>query len=188
MQNVIPLRNIRPEDLSRAGGKAVSLSNLVRNGFSVPDGLCVTTAVYDAYIDAAGLRERILLELNRKEARHLRWEEVWDSALRIRSMFLRRPLPAEIREELSRHIEPRFADRPVVVRSSAPAEDSEKTSFAGLHESYVNVAGLEAILDHIRRVWASLWSDAAILYRRELHLDPAASAMAVVIQDVVFGD
>ncbi|MFP4351119.1 MAG: PEP/pyruvate-binding domain-containing protein, partial [Desulfococcaceae bacterium] len=188
MQTVIPLQDINPEDLSRVGGKAVALAKLARSGFSVPDGLCVTTEVYDAYIDAAGLRERILLELNRKEARHLRWEEVWDSALRIRNMFLRRPLPTQIREELTRLLEPRFENRQVVVRSSAPAEDSEKTSFAGLHESYVNVVGIEAILSHIRRVWASLWSDAAILYRQELHLDPAASAMAVVIQEIAAGD
>ncbi len=188
MQTIIPLQNIRPEDLPRVGGKAVSLANLMRGGFRVPDGLCVTASAYEAFIAGAGLRERILLELNRKDARHLRWEEVWDSALRIRGMFLNHPLPEAMREELTRHIEPRFGDAPVVVRSSAPAEDSEKTSFAGLHESYVNVVGTEAILEHIRRVWASLWSDAAILYRRELNLDAAVSSMAVVIQEIVPGE
>ena len=188
MKTIMPLRDIRAEDLSSVGGKAVSLANLMQNGFTVPDGLCVTAAVYDAYVSDAGLRERILLELNRKEDRHLRWEEVWDSALRIRNMFLNRPLPAAMAAELNRPIEARFGNSPVVVRSSAPAEDSGKTSFASLHESYVNVVGAEAVLEHIRRVWASLWSDAAILYRRELGLDATASAMAVVIQEIVPGD
>ena len=64
-----------------------------------------------------------------------------------------------------------FAERPAVIRSSAPQEDSAGASFAGIHESYVNVRGHAAILDHIRRVWASLWSDAALLYRRELDLE-----------------
>jgi pyruvate,water dikinase len=71
------------------------------------------------------------------------------------------------------------------VRSSAPGEDSSKTSFAGLHESYVNISGEEAILDNIRLVWASLWSDRALLYRQELGLDVEKSAMAR--SGVVFG-
>lgn len=188
MRAILPLKDVRLEDLPLVGGKAVSLARLMQNGFAVPDGLCVATAVYKDYVADGGLRERILMELNRKDERHLRWEEVWDSALRIRNMFLNRPLPAAMAAELADAVEARFGDAPVVVRSSAPAEDSGKTSFAGLHESYVNVVGVDAVLERIRRVWASLWSDAAILYRRELGLDAAASAMAVVIQEIVNGD
>ncbi len=77
-------------------------------------------------------------------------------------------------------------DRPVAaVRSSAPGEDSSARSFAGLHESLVGVSGPDALLNAIRVVWASLWSDAALLYRRELDLDPARSRMAVVVQALV---
>jgi phosphoenolpyruvate synthase/pyruvate phosphate dikinase len=72
------------------------------------------------------------------------------------------------------------------VRSTAPDEDAAASSFAGLHESYVNVAGTEEILARIRLVWASLWSDRALLYRRELNLDIASSAMAVFIQRLIF--
>ncbi len=75
-----------------------------------------------------------------------------------------------------------------VVRSSAPGEDSAGASFAGLHESYVNVRGVDDILEHIKLVWASLWSDAALLYRRELGLDPRRSVMAVVVQEIVAGE
>lgn len=75
-----------------------------------------------------------------------------------------------------------------MVRSSAPGEDSRRTSFAGLHASFVNVAGLQAVLEHLKLVWASLWSDAALLYRRELGLDVRTSAMAVLIQEMVAGD
>jgi pyruvate,water dikinase len=76
----------------------------------------------------------------------------------------------------------------VVVRSSAPEEDTAAASFAGLHESVVNVSGVGPILEAVRRVWASLWSDAALLYRQELGLDVETSAMAVVIQEIVVGD
>jgi pyruvate,water dikinase len=67
-------------------------------------------------------------------------------------------------------------------------EDSATASFAGLHDSFVNVRGLPAILDSLRLVWASLWSDRALLYRQELGLDPAASSMAVIVQELVVGD
>ena len=82
----------------------------------------------------------------------------------------------------------RFGDRPTVVRSSAPDEDAASSSFAGLHESYLNIRGSDAILEHVRKVWASLWSDAALLYRKELGLDVEKSTMAVVIQEIVRGD
>ncbi|MBN1103320.1 MAG: hypothetical protein JXL84_07905, partial [Deltaproteobacteria bacterium] len=67
-------------------------------------------------------------------------------------------------------------------------EDAAKTSFAGLHESFVNIRGLESVLEHIRLVWASLWSDRALLYRQELGLDVEKSTMAVVVQEMVFGE
>ena len=82
----------------------------------------------------------------------------------------------------------RFGDSAVVVRSSAPDEDSSRASFAGLHESYVNIRGNEAIVEHVRLVWASLWSDAALLYRRELGLDVSKSSMAVVVQEILAGE
>jgi phosphoenolpyruvate synthase/pyruvate phosphate dikinase len=90
-----------------------------------------------------------------------------------------------LRSALRRPLQESFSDRATVVRSSAPGEDSAKTSFAGLHESFVNVKEVDAILDHIKLVWASLWSDAALLYRKELGLDIEGSSMAVLVQEIV---
>jgi pyruvate,water dikinase len=134
-----------------------------------------------------GLRERILLELHRKDFKEMRWEEIWDCATRIRNMFLTKPLPDDLAQEIRAAIGDRFRDKSVAVRSSAPEEDDAKSSFAGLHESYINVTGVESILKHIRLVWASLWSDAALLYRQEIGLDVEKSSMAVVIQETVVG-
>ncbi|MDT8441551.1 MAG: PEP/pyruvate-binding domain-containing protein, partial [Desulfuromonadales bacterium] len=111
--------------------------------------------------------------------------ELWDLALRVRNLFLTTPLPEGLIRDLTPHLEARFAGQPVMVRSSAPAEDAAGTSFAGLHDSFGNVHGLSSIFDRVRLVWASLWSDRALLYRRELGLDPATSAMAVIIQEMV---
>ncbi|MEA3375188.1 MAG: PEP/pyruvate-binding domain-containing protein [Chloroflexota bacterium] len=98
------------------------------------------------------------------------------------------PLPDDLAEVLADALEARLRGEAVAVRSSAPGEDSDTVSFAGLHESFINVSGVDRILKHVRLVWASLWSDAALLYRRDLGLDVSSSTMAVVVQELVTGD
>jgi phosphohistidine swiveling domain-containing protein len=184
----IAFESLEETDRPRVGGKAWALSRLAREGFSVPRGAVVPVEAYRAYVGPTGLRERILLELNRKPFESMRWEEMWDAALRIRNLFLKTPLPAELHGALLAEAERAFGDSPVAVRSSAPGEDSAGASFAGLHESFLNVRGAASIVEHVRLVWASLWSDGALLYRQELKLDVAESAMAVVIQELAEGD
>jgi pyruvate,water dikinase len=184
---IIPLAHVRAEHTSLVGGKAVSLARLQYSGVNVPTGLCITTQAYATYVDQTGVRERMHMELERKPLEDMRWEEMWDAALRIRSMFLTSPMPHELEQDLSAGLESFFASGKAVVRSSAPGEDSGGTSFAGLHESYVNVGGLPDLLESIRKVWASLFSDAALLYRRELGLNVATSSMAVVVQHLIHG-
>lgn len=174
-------------DLSMVGGKAMALADLMRSGFAVPPFVAVSAGAYQAFVGAGGLREKILLELNRKDFKLMRWEEVWDCATRIRNFFLRAPLPPDLAEAIAGAVDRHFGDTPVAVRSSAPDEDAGASSFAGLHDSYIHVRGAVAVVEAVRKVWASLWSDAALLYRQELGLDVARSAMAVVIQKMVAG-
>jgi pyruvate,water dikinase len=185
MNLVIPLEAVAEAGVHRVGGKAFSLGILASRGIRVPRTLCITTEAYDLYARSTGLLERISLELSRKDFTDMRWEELWDASLRIRGMFLNTAMPRTLLKKLMQPIEEFFGDTRVAVRSSAPGEDSSEASFAGLHESYLNVTGIYAILDHIRLVWASLWSDAALLYRRELGLDVHHSSMAVTLQELV---
>lgn len=188
MKWILSLDEIRAADRHRVGGKCFALSRLGRMGIKVPRTICVVAEAYRHYVDATGIRERILLELNRKELKDMRWEEIWDSSLRIRNMFLKGPDPSLFFSELKIFLEAECHHKPAVVRSSASDEDSGAASFAGLHDSFVNVRGPASILDHIRLVWASLWSDAALLYRQEIGLDPTRSAMAVIVQEFIQGD
>ncbi len=187
MNFVLSLTEIRPRHRRLVGGKGFALAILSQHGITLPATLVVTTQAYENFVAATGLRGRILLELRRKNFQDLRWEEMWDASLRLRHLFLNTPLPVELAASLGSSLAPHLPGR-CVVRSSAPGEDSGQASFAGLHASFVNVVGLEAVLDHIKLVWASLWSDAALLYRRELGLDVRKSSMAVVIQEMVAGD
>ena len=181
------LKEIGEAGMEVVGSKAMSLAQLAKQGFRVPAAICISTEFYEAYMTGTGLRDRVLFELGRKPFEEMRWEEIWDAALRIRNLFLCTPLPATMHERLHGAIARVFGDRPVVVRSSAPGEDSGEASFAGLHESFVNVRGAAEILKHVRLVWASLWSDAALLYRQELRLDVRRSRMAVIVQALAEG-
>ena len=181
------LDRIGDEDASLVGGKAVALAALQRTGHPVPRSLCLTTEAYELFVEQGSLRAIIHQELGRKSFDDMRWEEIWDVALRIRNRFLRTPVPDEIAMAVEAHLLKELPEGALAVRSSAPGEDSEGASFAGLHDSFVGVSGAEAVIEAIRGVWASLWSDRALLYRRELGIDIDTSAMAVVIQELIDG-
>jgi len=184
----LDLEDIQQQHAKLTGGKALSLSILLQKGFVVPDGLCILTDSYRRFVDTSPLAERIRLELSRKDFQHMRWEELWDTSLRIRNLFNQTPFPVDMAEQLTENIAAKLGGDPVAVRSSAIGEDSGELSFAGLHESILNVTGAENILKQVKRVWSSLWSDAALLYRQELGLEVESSAMAVMVQHFVPGD
>lgn len=174
-------------EMDRMGGKSAAIARLAKAGFKVPRSIVITSDVYDFFVEVTGLRGRILFELGRKDIEGMRWEEMWDTALRIRNFFLTTPWPSSLRRRLETFITGSFKDSQVTVRSSAPDEDSTKNSFAGIHESLVNRNGIDSVMDAIKLVWASLWSDRAMMYRRELRLDFTKSSMAVLIQEFIDG-
>jgi rifampicin phosphotransferase len=188
MKLSLSLPKITQKDRVRIGGKGFALAMMQRQGMHVPEALCISTEAYQEYLSSTGLRDQMHMELYRKPFEEMRWEEIWDTALRIRNLFSKTPMPGRLQKKLRGPLALLFSERPVSVRSSAPGEDAAKTSFAGLHESFVNVRGVDSILEHIRLVWASLWSDRALLYRQELGLDVEKSTMAVVVQEMVFGE
>jgi phosphohistidine swiveling domain-containing protein len=188
MKWILSPSEIKRNHRNLVGGKAFALSIMAREGFEIPETLFLTVEAYHEFVSATGLRERILLELNRKDFKDMRWEEIWDCATRIRNLFLKKPIPKHLDDELAEQVQSCFNGKSVAVRSSAPDEDAAGSSFAGLHESFINVRGTESILKHVRLVWASLWSDAALLYRQEIGLDVEKSAMAVVLQETVTGN
>lgn len=170
------------------GGKAATVGSLRQAGLRIPDGFCITTHAYRRFVSHNGLEPLISLELGRKPLEGMRWEELWDAALRIRSAFLKAPFPTDMADVISEFHEALGREKTLVVRSSAPGEDSASASFAGIHESVLDVIGRDSLFRAVRSVWASLWSDAALLYRRELSLNPLTSSMAVLVQEFVESD
>lgn len=184
----IPLEHVDPDQVWRFGGKSCSLAFLRRNGLKVPKSLALGSEVFLKFMEETGLGrdvEKILKDHNLDE---MRWEAIWDISLRIRNLFLRAGLPPGMKT-LGREATSLLARASqLAVRSSAPGEDSKTSSFAGMHESHVPLEGEEAVQKAIIQVWSSLWSDRALLYRKEMNLDPLTSSMAVLVQECVQGD
>ncbi|MFC1633986.1 PEP/pyruvate-binding domain-containing protein [Planctomycetota bacterium] len=187
MKLVYQLSQIQRSDRKLVGGKAFALARMAQEELPVPKAIGISTKAYNVFMDETGLRAQVLMEYHRKSFDQMRWEEMWDCSLRIQNMFAKTPIPSILAAPLAEEIANVFSKRAVAVRSSAIGEDSASASFAGLHESYLNVKGPKEVLEHIKLVWASTWSDAAILYRKETGLDVEKSSMAVVIQELVQG-
>lgn len=183
---IIPIDEISSKDYPIIGGKATNLSKLISLGYKVPKGFCISANIYRDFINLTGLNHRIYAELNRGNLNTMRWEELWDTSLRIRNFFNITSLPEEIKDLLIERL--KGWTFPVVVRSSAPGEDSSSSSFAGLHESYIDIKTETDILEKIKLVWSSLWSDSALLYRKELDLSIYKSSMGVIVQEMIFGE
>ena len=123
MKTIYLLSEISHTDSKIFGGKAASLRRLQEAGERTPATLCISAEAYRHFMRQSGLQEKIQLELHRKNFSDMRWEEIWDAALRIRSLFLRHGMPEDIGREISTAAAENFSETAVVVRSSAPEED-----------------------------------------------------------------
>jgi rifampicin phosphotransferase len=179
---ILPFSDIGKDALPVAGGKAANLGELVRAGFPVPPGFCVTTAAYDMVATDAGL-EPTLAALAAADAGDT--ERLAELAAEARS----RLTGADVPDVLGRAIEEAYGELgdgvPVAVRSSATAEDLPGASFAGQQDTYLNVVGVESVRDAVQRCWASLWTDRAVSYRATNGIDPRGVRLAVVVQRMV---
>ncbi|MGI5288561.1 PEP/pyruvate-binding domain-containing protein [Nonomuraea polychroma] len=166
MNTALDFSEIDAGMLAEVGGKAANLGELTRAGLPVPPGWVLTTEAYRQV--ATGL------ETNGDGL-----------AERARRHLLEAPVPAAVHEAIVKHYAALGPDIPVAVRSSATAEDLPFASFAGQQDTYLNVVGADAVVDAVRRCWASLWTDRAVAYRESNGIDHAAVRLAVVVQVMV---
>lgn len=166
-----------------AGVKGASVGRLAAAGFRVPGGFVLSVAAYEEFRRAAGL-ERLARSLAQEA------DPYSEAALlqldRMRLQCLRSPLPDTVRSALTGAVaQAGLFGTPLAVRSSAPHEDSETASFAGVYRTLLNVLGFEALENAVRACWASLWSPRAVTYRRHAGIADKEAGMAVIIQRLV---
>ena len=167
------------------GGKGAHLGELSRiEGSGVPAGFCVTTHAFQRIVAEAPSLDDPLDQLSRLQAEDT-------EAIRVLSADIRQILegiaiPGELAEAIGRAHALLGEQGAYAVRSSATAEDSPTASFAGQQDSYLNVVGLAAVLRHVSRCWASLFTERAATYRLRNGFDQRKIQMAVVVQRMVF--
>jgi pyruvate,water dikinase len=169
------------DDEQIAGGKAAHLASLSRiDGVRVPPGFCVTTDAFRQVIADVPSIAR-LSGLNQDGGADE--ESIRLLSAEIRQAIEATEIPGDLGAAIARELEQGAA---YAVRSSATAEDLPTASFAGQQDTYLNVIGPDAILQHISRCWASLFTDRAVAYRQRNGIDHRTVAMAVVVQRMVF--
>ena len=171
-------------DHAKVGGKGANLGELVAAGFNVPPGFCVTTDVFWRFIAEAP--RDIYLILDRVTADDI--EQLRKVGNEVRTLLEQVPLPAEIAEAVVKTWQKVGKGYPYAIRSSATAEDLPYASFAGQHDTYLNVQGEETLLASVKACLISLFTDRAILYRVQNGFDHRKVALAVVVQRMVQSD
>ena len=180
---VMPLARIRATDLPLVGGKGANLGELAAQGFPVPEGFCVTTVAFRQFVAACPQAEALYAQLDALRLQDL--DAARQVGAQMRAALLATPIPEPLAAAILAAWRVTGTQWPYAVRSSATAEDLPDASFAGQQDTYLNVRDAEALLEAVRRAWASLFTDRAILYRLQQGFDHRRVALAVVVQRMV---
>lgn len=193
---LIPVRDAEPLALAFAeigsgsigqvGGKGANLGEMTKAGFPVPPGFCVTTAAYRAIVETADGFDDALEELAGLTVESGDFAaQVSRLGAEIRQLLEATVIPDAIADAIRASMGAFGPQASFAVRSSATAEDLPHASFAGQQDTYLNVRGEQALLDAVRRCWASLFTDRAITYRARNGFDHRCVLLSVVVQEMV---
>jgi len=179
---VCDLGDVSLEDAARVGPKAAHLGAMLSAGFRVPGGFCVPVELQRRHLQESGLDARIASRL--RAAAPSDGTALARAAAEIRAWVEAEPIGEAPAGEIVSAYQ-RMGEGAVAVRSSALAEDLAGLSFAGQHDTFLDVVGGEAVVQRVRAVWASAWSERAVAYRAARGLDPRAADVACVVQRMV---
>lgn len=181
---VLELETIDQQQIALVGGKCAHLGDLSRiEGIRVPPGFCVTTDAFQRVLaEAPSINDQIdrLSRLKPDEQ-----EKISALGAVLRRTLQTVTIPDDLAAAITRPLARLGEQAAYAVRSSATAEDLPTASFAGQHDTYLNVVGPAAVLEHVRRCWASLFATRAITYRLRNGVDHRKVHMAVVVQRMV---
>lgn len=191
---VIWFDDLRLDDIPQVGGKNASLGEMRRElapkGVSIPDGFAVTAHAYRHLLESAGISKQIETILSDLDTHDL--QNLADRGSKIRSLIYNAPLPGDLAEAITeayRQLCDEYGkNTDVAVRSSATAEDLPDASFAGQQETFLNIRGVDAVIDACRKCFASLFTNRAISYRVDKNFDHMSIALSIGVQKMVRSD
>ncbi|HDX9524865.1 TPA: phosphoenolpyruvate synthase [Bacillus cereus] len=182
---VLDFQEIEKTQLFLVGGKGLNLGELSKiQGIQVPEGFCVTTVGYEKAVEQNEELQTLLQQLTK-----LKMEEraqIGEISKQIRETIMAVEIPVDVVEAVAHYLSRFGNEHAYAVRSSATAEDLPYASFAGQQDTYLNIIGEEAILQHVRKCWASLFTERAVMYRMQNGFEHNQVSICVVVQKMVF--
>ncbi|PGB67913.1 phosphoenolpyruvate synthase [Bacillus wiedmannii] len=182
---VLDFQEIGKTQLSLVGGKGLNLGKLSNiQGIQVPEGFCITTVGYEKAIEQNEELHTLLQQLTK-----LKMEEraqIGEISKKIREVIMAVEIPSDVVEAVAHYLSRFGNEHAYAVRSSATAEDLPYASFAGQQDTYLNIIGEEAVLQHVRKCWASLFTERAVMYRMQNEFEHNQVSICVVVQKMFF--
>ena len=176
------------KDVPIAGGKGANLGELVHAGAPVPPGFVIISTAFDRFLEVTDLKNRIRDRAEKLDVDNT--EELRKAADELKEMILSADMPDDIQRPV-RESYARMAwdikehDPFVAVRSSATAEDTAETSFAGMNETFLNVKGEDSLIENVKKCWASLYGARVLFYREKQNVPVEKLSIAVIVQKMV---
>ncbi|WP_221393736.1 phosphoenolpyruvate synthase [Dyadobacter sp. NIV53] len=181
----LSFQQIDKTKLAMVGGKGANLGELSRiEGLQVPNGFCITTEAFKKMIGNSETINLLLDQLATLKADDRK--AISEISAKIRKSVEETAIPKDIENEIILHLQQFGETHAYAIRSSATAEDLPIASFAGQQDTFLNIIGREAILKHISKCWASLYTDRAVIYRLQNGFDHYEVSISVVIQKMIF--
>ena len=182
---VLGFHEMEKTKLSLVGGKGLNLGELSKiQGIQVPEGFCVTTVGYREAIKQNETFQALLDQLNMLKVEDR--DQIREISRKIRQIIMEAEIPSDVVKAVAQYLSQFGDEHAYAVRSSATAEDLPHASFAGQQDTYLNIIGKEAILQHISKCWASLFTDRAVIYRVQNGFDHSQVYISVIVQRMVF--
>ncbi|MDR6878795.1 phosphoenolpyruvate synthase [Bacillus sp. 3255] len=182
---VLGFHEIETKQLLLVGGKGLNLGELSKiQGIHVPEGFCVTTVGFQKAIEQNETYLALLDRLTMLKAEDR--DQIGEISREIRQILMEVKIPRDVVEAVTQYLSQYGEEHAYAVRSSATAEDLPHASFAGQQDTYLNIIGREAVLHHISKCWASLFTDRAVIYRMQNGYDHRQVYLSVIVQKMVF--
>ncbi|MEE4579519.1 phosphoenolpyruvate synthase [Paenibacillus polymyxa] len=182
---VLDFQEMDNTQLLLVGGKGLHLGALAKmEGIQVPEGFCVTTVGYQKAIEQNEMVHALLDQLTTLKVEDR--EQIDEVSKKIRRAIMEVAIPSDVVKAVAHYLSQFGNEYAYAVRSSATAEDLPHASFAGQQDTYLNIIGKESILEHIRKCWASLFTERAVIYRMQNGFDHSQVYLSVIVQRMVF--
>ncbi|MEC0240089.1 phosphoenolpyruvate synthase [Paenibacillus dokdonensis] len=182
---VLGFQEIEKTQLLLVGGKGLNLGEISKiEGIHVPEGFCVTTVGYQQAVEQNETYQSLLNRLTMLKVDDR--DQIGEISRKIRQIIMEAEIPSDVVKAVTHELSRFGEEHAYAVRSSATAEDLPHASFAGQQDTYLNIIGVDAILQHISKCWASLFTDRAVIYRMQNGFDHRQVYLSVIVQRMVF--